>query len=58
MQMVEKHGKTMESSAKDAFDAGKIEKRYYLVYMQGSKAAKQAMGVKVEEDEEEAAGGH
>ena len=58
MQMVEKHGKTMESSAKDAFDAGKIEKRYYLVYMQGSKAAKQAMGLKVDEEEEETAGGH
>jgi defect-in-organelle-trafficking protein DotB len=57
MQMVSKHGKTMESSAKDAFDAGKIEKRHYLVYLQGSKAARKAMGMEVKDDEEEEAGG-
>jgi defect in organelle trafficking protein DotB len=57
MQMVAKHGKTMESSARDAFDAGKIEKRHYLVYLQGSKAARKAAGMKVEDEEEETAGG-
>ncbi len=57
MQMVAKTGKTMESSAKDAYEAGKIEKRHYLVYMQGSKAARKAMGMEVKDDEEEEAGG-
>jgi len=40
MQMVPKYGKAMEKSAKEALDAGLIEKRYYLVYAQGTKAAK------------------
>lgn len=39
MNMVPKYGKTMEKSAKDALDAGLIEKRYYLLYAQGSKMA-------------------
>ena len=59
MQMVAQHGKTMESSAKDAYDAGKIEKRHYLVYLQGSKAARKAMGLETkDDDEEEMGGGH
>ncbi|MDY0008763.1 MAG: ATPase, T2SS/T4P/T4SS family [Bdellovibrionales bacterium] len=37
MQMVPKYGKTMEQAAKDAFDAGLIEKRHYLIYQQGTK---------------------
>jgi len=37
MQMVPKYGKTMEKAAKDAFDAGLIEKRHYLIYRQGTK---------------------
>ena len=37
MQMVPKYGKTMEESAKEAFDAGLIEKRHYLIYAQGTK---------------------
>lgn len=41
VQLVPKHGKTMEQSAKEAFEAGLIEKRHYLVYAQGTKAAKQ-----------------
>lgn len=35
--MVAEHGKTMERAAKDAFEAGLIERRYYLMYVQGSK---------------------
>ncbi len=37
VRMVPKHGKTMEQSAKEAFEAGLIERRHYLLYMQGSK---------------------
>lgn len=37
MQMVPKYGKTMEKAAKDAFEAGLIEKRHYLIYKQGTK---------------------
>lgn len=51
MQLVAQHGKTMEKSARDAFDAGLIEKRFYLLYAQGTKAAKEL-------GEEAAAGGH
>jgi len=40
MQMVPKYGKTMESSAKEALDAGLIEKRHYLIYVHGTKALK------------------
>ena len=57
MQMVSKFGKPMEVSAREAFEAGLIEKRHYLVYLQGTKAAKKAMGMKVDDDEE-AGGGH
>jgi defect in organelle trafficking protein DotB len=39
MNMVAVHGKTMEKSARDAFNAGLIEKRYYLMYAQGTKTA-------------------
>jgi defect-in-organelle-trafficking protein DotB len=57
MNMVPIHGKTMESSAKDALDRGHIENRHYLVYAQGTKAAKKAMaeslGQKVEDEEKE-----
>lgn len=42
MQLVSKHGKTMEKSARDAFDAGLIERRFYLLYAQGTKEAKEA----------------
>jgi len=38
MNMVPKYGKSMEQSAKEAFDAGLIEKRHYLIYAQGTKA--------------------
>ena len=57
MQMVAKFGKPMEVSAREAFEAGLIEKRHYLVYLQGTKAAKKAMGMTVDDDEE-AGGGH
>ncbi len=43
MEMVATHGVTMESQARRAFEAGLIEKRHYLVYMQGSKAAAEAL---------------
>ena len=45
MAMVPKYGKTMEQAAKDAFDAGLIERRYYLMYAQGTKAAEEALGI-------------
>ncbi len=48
MQMVPKYGKTMEKAAKDAYDAGLIEKRHYLIYQQGTK----------QEDSGEGGGGH
>ena len=38
MNMVPKYGKTMERSAREAFEAGLIERRYYLLYAQGTKA--------------------
>lgn len=37
MQLVPKYGRTMEQSAKLAYDQGLIEKRHYMVYAQGSK---------------------
>lgn len=37
--MVAEYGKTMEKAAKDAFEANLIERRYYLMYVQGSKEA-------------------
>jgi defect in organelle trafficking protein DotB len=66
MGMVGVHGKTMEYSARMAFEDGLIEKRYYLIYSQGTKAAKKAMGQQVDDDEnqvdggpqQQAAGGH
>jgi len=38
MGMVGKHGQTMEESARQAFEKGWIERRYYLSYVQGSKS--------------------
>lgn len=52
MGMVGRYGKTMESSARDAYEAGLIEKRFYLLYAQGTKAATQ------DKEEDSAAGGH
>jgi defect-in-organelle-trafficking protein DotB len=37
IRMVEKYGKTMAQSAREAYEAGIIDKRYYLLYMQGTK---------------------
>lgn len=37
MEMVPKYGRLMEHSARDAYEAGLIDKRYYLVYAQGTK---------------------
>lgn len=42
IQMVEKYGKTMEQSAREYYEAGVIEKRFYLIYTQGTKAAEMA----------------
>ncbi len=39
MQMVPLLGQTMEKSAQNAFEAGLIEERYYLMYAQGNKKA-------------------
>lgn len=52
MDFVDKYGQPMERQAKKAFDAGLIEKRHYLVYMQGSKAAKAALAEGGEDSEE------
>lgn len=41
MHMVAKYGKTMERAAKEAFDAGLIENRYYMLYAQGSKLSEE-----------------
>ena len=38
IKMVPKHGKTMEQSAKEAYEAGLIERRHYLLYAQGTAA--------------------
>jgi hypothetical protein len=46
MKMVPVRGKSMEKAARDAMDAGLIEHRYYLLYAQGTKAAKEAAGIK------------
>lgn len=37
MEMVPKYGRLMEHSARDAYEAGLIDKRHYLVYAQGAK---------------------
>jgi len=50
IQMVPKYGKTMEQSAKEAMDAGLIERRHYLVYAQGTKAARERKDLQ-EQDE-------
>ncbi len=39
MKMVPKYGKTMEQSAREAYEAGLIDRRYYLLYAHGTKAA-------------------
>lgn len=56
MNLVAKEGKTMERSARDAFDAGLIERRYYLLYAQGTKEAKDAEKKAVEDAKREAEG--
>ena len=50
IQLLPKHGKTMEQSAQEAFDAGLIEKRYYLQYAQGAKGAQARKELQNEED--------
>ena len=42
MNMVPKYGKTMERAAREAMEAGLIERRYYLIYAAGTKEAKEA----------------
>lgn len=54
MNMVPKYGKTMEKAARDAFEAGLIEKRFYLIYAAGTKEAKEAR----EAGELDGIGGH
>jgi hypothetical protein len=55
IQMVGKHGRTMESTAREAYEKGLIERRHYLIYAQGTKEGKEAQEL---EDLENAAGGH
>ncbi len=45
----------MERSAREAFEAGVIEKRYYLLYAQGSKAIQER---KEQQAQDDAAGHH
>ncbi|NLE04083.1 MAG: ATPase, partial [Crenarchaeota archaeon] len=40
IQMVPKYGRTMEQAAKNAFDKGLIEERYYKLYVLGAKEQK------------------
>ncbi len=46
MSMVEEHGQSMEKSAQNGYDAGLIDRRHYLTYIQSAGAMK-----KVEEEE-------
>lgn len=55
MEFVEKYGQPMEKQARKAYEAGLIEKRHYLVYMQGSKAARKALGQEEGDEETEKA---
>mgnify|MGYP000563118158 CR=1 FL=1 len=43
MQMVKTKGRTMEASARRAFDAGEIDKRHYMTYVQSSKYQQEAV---------------
>jgi len=52
IRMVPKYGKTMEQSARESFEAGLIEKRYYLLYAQGAQAIQERKEL---QDKEEAA---
>lgn len=52
MTMVPKYGKTMEKSARDAYEAGLIEHRFYLLYAQGTKAAAAALGLESDDEDE------
>ena len=52
IKMVPKYGKTMERSAKEAYDKGLIERRIYLQYAQGMEAIQERQAL---EDKEEAA---
>jgi defect-in-organelle-trafficking protein DotB len=38
LRMVSESGKTMETSARAAYEAGLIDRRFYLIYAQGTKA--------------------
>jgi defect in organelle trafficking protein DotB len=40
-RMVAEYGRTMERAARAAYDAGTIEKRHYLIYAAGTKAAEE-----------------
>lgn len=40
MALVEEQGQTMETSAKNAYEAGEIERRYYLTYVQSAEGLK------------------
>ena len=52
MKMVPKYGKTMEQSAKEAYEAGIIERRHYLQYALGTAAMQER---KEMEDKDDAA---
>ncbi|TVQ81759.1 MAG: ATPase [Micavibrio sp.] len=40
MNMVGEHGRTMEESARQAYEAGQIERRHYLTYVQSAEGMK------------------
>jgi defect-in-organelle-trafficking protein DotB len=52
IHMVEKYGRTMEKAARNALEAGLIEKRYYMLYAAGTKYAEE------EETEKKGTKGH
>jgi defect-in-organelle-trafficking protein DotB len=56
--MVAQHGKTMARSAKDAYEAGLIDKRHYIIYIAGTKEGKQIEAELAEEAAQALAGGH
>ena len=52
IKMVPQYGKTMEQSAREAYEAGLIERRYYLLYAQGTKAMQERKEQRDKDDAE------
>ncbi len=50
IKMVPVYGKTMEQAAKEAYEGGLIERRYYLLYAQGTKAMQERKEIQEKDD--------